>query len=116
MAETIPIRPTAPGRDNRADTPEAPDDLTEERQELWREIVSTWVLDAPDFAQLHANLQQLDAYHRYMTQLQNEGATVTNPESGVIRAHPVAGLARDALREFRLGMRALGLAPPTEAT
>jgi P27 family predicted phage terminase small subunit len=70
------------------------------------------VIAADGLPILRAGLEQLDMYDQARAQLQREGLTIAHPETGAIRAHPAAGIAKDALSAFRQCFRQLGLQPP----
>lgn len=64
---------------------------------------------------LRAACEQWDAYQAARAELAEDGPTVVNPKSGLVRQHPAHTIARDSLREFRQLFRQLELEPPKEA-
>ena len=50
-------------------------------------------------------------YQRCRAEVAATGPTLTNPDTGMVRANPAAKLARDFLSEFRAGLKQLGLQP-----
>lgn len=89
--------------------PEPPAHLSAESKGRWTEIVAAVEMEAEGLMLLQAALEQWDEYQRARAQLQRDGPTVTNTDSGVIRQHPAALVARDALKAFRLALKDLGI-------
>jgi P27 family predicted phage terminase small subunit len=115
MAENIPKRSrrgaTAPPPVQAVELPEAPAHLSAEARAMWTDITEEWVLGADGLPLLRAACEQWDAYQAARAVLAAEGPTVTTGEGGMVRAHPAAKVAHDALTQFRLALRQLGLEP-----
>ena len=60
---------------------------------------------------LQGALESHDMYQRCRAEVAATGPTLTNPDTGMVRANPAAKLARDFLSEFRAGLKQLGLQP-----
>lgn len=90
--------------------PAPPTHLSKEAQKMWREITGEWVLGGDSLPLLQAALESWDSYQS----LRREAAK--NPtfktKTGNVRANPAAKMSNDALREFRMCLRQLGLEPP----
>ena len=113
MSENIPIRPLAKaGRFRGPPPPKPPRHLSAESRRLWTEIARGWVLSADALPLLRAALEQRDLYDRMRRQVAKEGATITNPKSGLVKPHPAVGIMHESLIQFRLAFRAIGLEPP----
>lgn len=100
-----PGRPKA-GED--AELPPPPDGLSEQAAETWRAVLSEWVLSAEELLTLQGALESWDAYRQARRVLGEEGP-VLEADSGAVKRHPAALVARDALRDYRDGIRQLGL-------
>lgn len=114
MAENIPTRSLRHGPKVVPDPPPPPDSLSAESRAIWTPIVAEWLIGPEALPLLRAGLEQWDLYQRARAVVASEGPTVVHPETGNVRAHPAAKLATDALREFRMCFRQLGLEPPKE--
>jgi P27 family predicted phage terminase small subunit len=113
MAANIPVRHrrAAPAPVVKAvELPPAPKHLSVASRRLWDGIVSEWMIGVADAELLTAALEQLDSYKKLRTAAAKQPTFKT--ETGNIRANPAAKMAHDALREFRMCMRQLGLDPP----
>lgn len=94
-----------------ADLPQPPAHLSPEAKSIWRDIASTWKLP-PDARELvRTAMEQWDVYQEARQVLQEEGPTVTNPDSGNVRRHPAHSVAKDALKGFRMCLKDAGLEP-----
>jgi P27 family predicted phage terminase small subunit len=118
MAENIPTRPQR-GRSaplgpqlKEVEIPAAPAHLSDEARSMWDKIAAEWLLGPDALPLLRAALEQWDLYQTARREVAERGATVVNPDSGMVRQHPAVKTATDALREFRMCMRQLGLQPP----
>jgi P27 family predicted phage terminase small subunit len=78
-------------------------------RKMWRDLNAGWVIGEEGLPLLQAGLEQWDAYQQARAQLAADGPTFTS--AGMIRVHPAAKVATDALREFRMCLRQLGLEP-----
>jgi P27 family predicted phage terminase small subunit len=115
MAENLPTRPRQgeQGTATAEGPPTAPPHLSEEAGAMWRSIVEGWVLGADALPLLRAACEQWDSYQAARAVLAAQGPTVATGDGGMVRVHPAAAVAKDALREFRMCFRQLGLEPPT---
>lgn len=113
MAENIPERPrrAKPTPVSVVEIPPAPDHLSAEAAGMWREINDEWVLGPDSLPLLRAALESWDLYQRCRREVMKDGPTVSTG-NGMVRQHPAAKVAGDALREFRMCFRQLGLEPP----
>ena len=110
MAENLPSRGARPS--GRRDLPTPPDHLSAEVVELlWTPILNGWSIGPDGLPLLLAACQEWDTYMAAAAKVRAEGSTTVNPDSGVIRQHPAAAVARDSLREFRQLYRQLALDP-----
>jgi len=117
MAANIPVRPKrnqVPATQHQTmkavEVVPAPTHLSAEARAMWRDIASEWVLGMDSLPLLQAALESWDSYqtHRKAVALKPTFTT----KSGNVRANPAAKMANDALREFRMCLRQLGLEPP----
>ena len=114
MAAGIPVRRrrgrTVQQPVQAVELPDPPRHLSREAQAMWTELTSEWVLAGDSLPLLRAGLENWDSY-----QLHRKAAlkkpTITNKTTGSVRANPSHKMAIDALREFRMCFRALGLEP-----
>lgn len=114
MAENHPVRALKiTPAEAEVRIPEPPSHLSDEAGEMWAEIVRQWVIGPEALPLLRAGLEQWDSYQAARAVLAEEGPTVQTGKS-MVRTHPAAGVAKDALREFRLCFKQLGLEPPKE--
>ena len=88
--------------------PRCPPGLSKPSRALWAKLTAEWVLSADALAVLHGGLQARDLATRCLAEIATAGPTYTN-ESGLVKAHPAAGMARDFLAEFRASLRQLSL-------
>jgi P27 family predicted phage terminase small subunit len=116
MAENILKRSrrgaAAPPPVRVVDVPDAPAHLTGEARGMWDEIVTEWAIGADGLPLLRAALESWDLYQAARAQVAQDGPTVTTGEGGMVRQHPAVKTQMDALREFRMCFRQLGLEPP----
>ncbi|CAN5268410.1 hypothetical protein BH23GEM2_BH23GEM2_14880 [soil metagenome] len=117
MAETIPQhrRRTVPSKAEKpaiaaVEVPPAPVHLSAESRQLWQGIVAEWVLAVDALLILRGALESWDSYQAHRAAAEKQPTFETG--TGQVKANPRARMALDALREFRLSLRALGLAPP----
>lgn len=110
MADTLPIRDRLPLEP--PEPPEPPAHLDDDAADIWRSIVSEWVLGADALPLLQAACECWGRYQQAAAVLEEEGPTVVNPDSGNTRQHPAHTVCRDNLREFRQLFRQLKLEPP----
>ncbi len=114
MAENIPIRrkraAALPAVPQAITIPEPPAHLSEYAGAWWRKVNSEWVLGPDSLPLLQAACECWDSYQKYRAH------SLANPtietKSGMVRANPAERMANDALREFRMCLRQLGLQPP----
>lgn len=112
MAENIPGRSRRDlQRTGRAPVVKPPMGLSKRARGIWMEVTTGWELAGEALPLLRSGLEQMDLYDTAMAQLKREGLTITHPETGLIRAHPAAKIAQDALSSFRQCFRQLGLEP-----
>jgi phage terminase small subunit len=111
MAENIPGRSRRDLQRTGSAPPEKPPaGLSKRARGIWQEITTDWLIDASARPVLRIALEQLDTYDLAQKRLKTEGLTVQN--GGMLRAHPCAKIAQDALGSFRQCFRQLGLEPP----
>lgn len=116
MAETIPVRARRPAESPAQAIkllPKAPKHLSKESRKLFEQIMATWVLGIDGVEILTSTLEARDFYKQCRAEVARDGPTYRS-KSGRIVAHPSCKLANDYLREFRMGMRQLGLNPEGE--
>lgn len=112
-------RPVATPPKFEREAPEPPDWLSEEALAEWDRVVPQLealdLLKTADRAMLVAYCETWDMYMTAVLKVRAEGMTITNPESGLERKHPVlavvtemAGLLRGFAREFGLTPSAEG--------
>lgn len=96
--------------------PEPPAHLSPPTAAWWASVVATFDLDAHHVELLRLAAEALDRGEAARVLLAAEGLTYTS-KGGEPRAHPAAGIARDAAIAFARLTRELGLdvAPPAEA-
>ena len=92
--------------------PPAPRTLSTASRRVWRDVVSTWVLDPTGLLLLRAGLERWDLYQRARDELATADSVTVVTGDGMTRAHPAAKVANDALREARQCFRQLGLEMP----
>lgn len=112
MAENIPIRPhrkSVPSAASQA-KPRAPSHLSPASKKFFDVITSEWILGPDGLEILTCALESRDAYKECRQQVARDGPTFVT-KSGRIAANPACKLANDYLREFRLGLKQLGLDP-----
>lgn len=97
------------------DVPDPPPGLSDDAAEVWRALLGSWVLGAEERLILRGALEAWDLYQETRAQLRREGSVLV-AESGSVKRHPAALVARDAFREYRDAIRQLGLESelPTE--
>lgn len=88
--------------------PPPPDGMSEDARGVWRAAVDIWVLGPEELLTLRGALESWDLYARARDRLSREG-TVVESDSGAVKRHPAAIVARDALRDYRAGMAELGI-------
>lgn len=111
MAENIPTRPKrSEPRLQVVEPPAPPAHLTKESGRIWAKINEEWVLGPDSLPLLQAACESWDSYQAHRTTTLAE-PTISS-KSGMVRANPAARMANDALREFRMCLRQLGLEPP----
>lgn len=99
--------------DDGDDVPDPPEGLSEQAKETWQAVVSAWILSAEELLVLQGSLEAWDLYRSARARLEREGAVVTTDGGGAKR-HPAALVARDALRDYRAGIRELGVSSEVE--
>jgi phage terminase small subunit len=116
MAANIPTRPKrtrpVPGQQTLQDAPAPapPQHLSPEARAKWTELAREWVLGFDALPLLQAGLEQWDSYQSYRKAAAKKPTFVS--KTGNCRANPAHKMSLDALREFRMCFRALGLEPP----
>ena len=116
MATVIPTRPkrTRPASGQQLsqsiEVPDPPKHLSEEAKGMWRSLAGEWVLGFDALPLLQAAAEQWDAYQSHRQAVLKK-PTFTS-KTGNTRANPAHKMANDALREFRMCLRQLGLEPP----
>lgn len=115
MAENIPIRrkrsQPAPPPVRAVTAPPTPAHLSREASRMWKQINDEWLLGLDALPLLRAALESWDLYQTCRVQVKKEGPTVTTG-GGMIRQHPAVKVGNDALTQFRMCFRQLGLEPP----
>jgi phage terminase small subunit len=92
--------------------PPPPTTLSDLAADVWRQTVERYALDPGRLLVLRGGMEWWDIYADARDQLVREGATVTNPDSGVVRRHPAASVMKDAYAAFRQSFRQLNLPVP----
>ncbi len=115
MAEVTPEHPRRdPRRTQSAPERKPPAHLSREAKKMWSSITEGWVLAADSLPLLRAALESWDLFQTCRAQVQKEGPTVRTGD-GMIRQHPAVRTGNEALTQFRLCLKQLGLEPPKEA-
>ena len=109
-----PDRAMTPAAIAQAIAPPAPTHLKGEGRECWQAVTSQWQYSPDLLALLVTGCEQRQLYARALAQVNREGMTITNA-AGVVRPHPAAQIARDALKEYRTIMAQLGVRGTTES-
>ena len=89
-----------------------PRHLTKLTKTAWREVLETWSLDPTGLLLLRAGCEQFDVYQRARGELAKADALTVTSDTGVVRQHPSAKVALDALGESRQCFRQLALELP----
>lgn len=100
------------GRQRQEDgdqVPEPPPGLSEQAAETWRAVLEDWVLSSEELLVLQGALESWDLYREARANLRESGPVSRNSDSGAVKRNPAALVARDALRDYRDGIRQLGL-------
>lgn len=92
-----------------------PDHLSEKAAAIWREVVTTYVVEIEGLPLLEQALTQYDRAAQARREIEREGLTWTNPDSGAVHVNPAVKAERDATKAFRLAWKALDLDIDTEA-
>ena len=92
--------------------PPPPRHLSKLTKEVWCQVTSSWDLDPTGLLLLRAGLEQFDLYQKARKELARADALTVTSDTGVVRAHPAAKIALDALAESRQCFRQLGLELP----
>lgn len=95
--------------ENGDQVPEPPTGLSEQAAATWRDVLADWVLSSEELLVLQGALESWDLYREARATLRESGPVSRNPESGNVKRNPAALVARDALRDYRDGIRQLGL-------
>lgn len=115
-ASSGPCKHHAAGRkrvEDGEDVPDPPPGLSDQSRETWRDVLSAWVLSSEERLTLQGSLESWDLYRTARARVQREGAVVETDGGGVKR-NPAALVARDSLRDYRAGIRELGLSSEVE--
>ena len=88
---------------------EPPNHLSERSRRLWRELVPRRASSPERLQFLLVALECLDEADRAREVLLCEGLTVTNERTGIVHAHPLTRVEKDARCQFLAAWRALGL-------
>lgn len=96
------------------DVPDPPPGLSEQAKATWRAVLDEWFLSAEELLTFQGALEAWDLYREARAELMDEGPVTVNPESGTRKRNPAALVARDALRDYRDGIRQLGLESEVE--
>lgn len=95
-----------------ADNAASPSHLSALAKRAWRDVLEEYELEPTALLLLRAGLEQFDLYERARKELAKAGKVTVSGRSGVMRQHPAAKVAADALREARQCFRQLGLEIP----
>lgn len=93
--------------------PTPPAHLSGQARECWRAILVEYVLGPEELMALEGTLEAWDLYREARTTLREEGHVVATGSDGMKR-HPAVLVARDALRDYRAGIRELGVSTNLE--
>lgn len=96
------------GEDDHGPTP-PPDHLSEKAAGIWREVVGAYVLEIEGLPLLEKALTQYDRAVEARREIEEEGLTWTNPDSGAVHVNPAVKVERDATKAFRLAWKELDL-------
>lgn len=105
--------PSRPRTGDDAEIPPPPDHLSAQAAECWRAILADYVLGPEELLNLSGTLASWDLYSEARETLREEGAVVATGSGGMKR-HPSVLIARDALRDYRAGIRELGVTTTLE--
>lgn len=105
-----PIRQRA-GED--AEIPPPPGHLSDEAKQAWTAILAEYVLGPEELLNLSGTLESWDLYRSARVTVQRDGAVV-EAASGALKRHPAVLVCRDALRDYRAGIRELGVSTNLE--
>lgn len=106
--------PTRQRTGEGAEIPPPPSHLSSESSEAWRAILAEFVLGPEELLNLAGTLECWDLYREARAVVQREGSVVETGSGGPKR-HPAVLVARDALRDYRSGIRELGVTTNLEA-
>lgn len=128
-AKVLQLKGRGPGKDiagrpipvppkfNR-EAPEPPEWLSEEARAEWDRVVPSLeeldLLKATDRAMLVAYCETWDLYMTAVLKVRAEGMTITNPETGFERKHPVLAVVMETAAQLRQFAREFGLSPAAE--
>jgi P27 family predicted phage terminase small subunit len=90
--------------------PDPPAHLSADAARIWRDVAEAWELGADALPLLRAACEQWDTYQDARAVVARDGCVVA--AGGLMRVHPAAKVAGDALTQFRQCFRQLGLEPP----
>jgi len=88
--------------------PPPPSHLKRVGKECWLAVTSQCHYTSDLLGLLVTGCEQRQLYAKALDVVNSEGLTITNA-AGVVRPHPAAGIARDALKEYRAIMAQLGI-------
>jgi hypothetical protein len=88
--------------------PPCPRGLSKPSRQLWTTLTQEWLLSADALAVLHGGLQARDLAQKCLKEVERDGVTYLS-ETGLRKANPSVGMARDLLAEFRASLRQLRL-------
>ena len=89
-----------------------PRHLSKLTKDVWRQVLESWDLDPTGLLLLRGGLEQWDTYQRARKELAKADALTVTSDTGVVRQHPAAKIALDALGESRQCFRQLALELP----
>jgi len=98
-----------------ADPTRPPKHLSALAKRVWSEVLKQWDLEPTSLLLLRAGLEQYDLYERARQELAKAKSVTVTSDTGVVRQHPAAKVAGDALSEARQCFRSLGLELPDPA-
>lgn len=86
-----------------------PDHLSPMAADIWREVVAVYLVDIEGLPMLEKALTQYDRARQARQEIEANGLTWTNPDSGAVHVNPAVKVERDAIKAFRLAWKELDL-------
>lgn len=91
-----------------------PGHLSDMAADIWREVVARYLVEIEGLPLLEKALTQYDRARQARREIEENGLTWTNPDSGAVHVNPAVKVERDATKAFRLAWKELALDIETE--